>query len=142
MKRLPTDLQILNAIYERYYNDFEQHTDDEGTRCTKIYVPIDIKRISKDLGVDADIVFGRLYYHLERRHGYRQDDGSIVALFTPEVAEDVNCVHFPLMASVLADLRDQSKKHHVATGIAVVSLVISIVSITLSVLARSGTVSG
>ncbi len=31
MKKLPTDLQILNAIYERYYKTFAQYTDENIT---------------------------------------------------------------------------------------------------------------
>ncbi len=108
MKRLPTDLQILNEIYEWYYNTFTQYIDEDKNRDTKIYVPIDIVHIAKRLKVDVDIVFGRLYYHLDKKYGYAQDDGTKIRLFTLVAGRDTNCVNFPLVASVLADLRDQA----------------------------------
>lgn len=133
MKRLPTDLRILNAIYDRYYDMFAQYADADESRNAKIYVPIDIKQIAQDLNVDGDIIFGRLYYHLEKKHGYVHDDESSVHFFSLRVGEDMHCVNFPLMASVLADLRDQARKRNTATGIAVGSLIISIVAIVISV---------
>ena len=130
-KRLPTDLQILDAIYDRYYETFAKFPT--GSRSSKIHVPIDILQIAHDLKVDDDIVFGRLYYHLQHKYGYKQDDGSSVSFFALRIGNDVHCVNFPLMASVLADLRDQSWKHKVAIWIAVGSLIIAIVSIVISI---------
>ena len=134
MKRLPTDYEILNAIYERYYDDFASFVGSEPTRSAKIMVPIDVRDLSSDMGVDPDIIFGRLYYHLERRHGYRQDDGSRVHLFALAAGDDRHCINFPLASSVLANLRDENRKYRIVTGIAVVSLVVSVASILISVL--------
>ena len=138
MRRLPTDLQILNAIYDRYYETFTKYTDGDKSRSAKIYVPIDIKQIADDLKVDCDIIFGRLYYHLEQKHGYRQDDGSVVLFFSLRAGDDVHCVNFPLLAAVLADLRDQARKYNLATWIAVAALIMSIVSIVLSIIGQLG----
>lgn len=135
MKPLPTDQQILNAIYERYYDAFARHTAATPTRSAKVYVPIDIPAIAADLNVDVDIVFGRLYYHLDNKYGYTEPDSTKVSFFTLVAGKDTNCVNFPLLASVLAELRDQSRKHSLATWIAVASLVISLVSITISLMA-------
>jgi hypothetical protein len=57
MKNLPTDLDILNEIYNRYYNDFAKYDHDESIRRNKLHVPIDIAVIAKYLGVDEDIIF-------------------------------------------------------------------------------------
>ena len=132
MKRLPTDLKILNAIYDRYYDTFADFTKDDNSRSVKIYVPIDIKELAKNLKVDGDIIFGRLYYHLEKKHGYRQDDGSLVSFFSMGVGGDRHCVNFPLLASVLADLRQENRKFRIATAIAILALIISIVSLLIS----------
>ena len=35
---------------------------EENLRVTKNYVPIDIDLLGEELGVDGDIIFGRLYY--------------------------------------------------------------------------------
>lgn len=134
MRRLPTDLQMLNAIYNRYYDAFAAYTDEKPNRGAKIYVPIDIDAIAGEFGVDADLIFGRLYYHLDKKHGYKDDDGSRVPFFTPRVAGDRHCVNFPYLAAVLADLRDENRKFKLATTIAVVSLLVSITSFLISIL--------
>ena len=134
MKRLPTDLQILEAIYKRYYETFVKYSKEGHSRSAKNYVPINIKQLADDLKVDGDIIFGRLYYHLEKKHGYRQDDGTSVSFFSLGVGGDTHCVNFPLAASVLADLKDQARKYNIATWIAVGSLIIAIVSFVISIL--------
>jgi hypothetical protein len=137
MKHLPTDLQILDAIYDRYYDTFVEFTKQNQNRATKIYVPVDLAAIAKDLKVDGDIVFGRLYYHLENKYGYQSDERTRVHFFTLNVLlegrNDHHCVNFPLLASVLADLRDSSRKQRLATYLSVISLVIAVISLGLSV---------
>ena len=32
MKPIPTDLELLNAIYYRYYETFARYSDDESSR--------------------------------------------------------------------------------------------------------------
>jgi hypothetical protein len=78
LPHIPTDLQILDAIYERYYQTYADFVKSKSDRSTKIYVPIDVGAIARVLDVDGDIVFGRLYYHLEDKHGYTRGDGSRV----------------------------------------------------------------
>ncbi len=139
MKKLPTDLQILNKIYELYYDVFAQFPDIKKNRKEKIYVPIDIKEIADDLQVDGDIVFGRLYYHLNGKYWYKQTNGSRVSFFELKIGEDKHCINFPFMASVLAELRDRARKHNIATWIAFGSLVISIIAIIISILGSQST---
>lgn len=131
--RIPTDFEILNTIYRIYHSDFVAFERGDGTRDSKIYVPIDCKIVAEDLKVDSDIVFGRLYYHLEKQYGYKQDDGSKVYFFALKVGNDLKCVNFPLMTSVLAALRQERKKFWIGTAIAVLALIVSIVSLTISV---------
>jgi hypothetical protein len=133
MAKAPTDLQILNAIYERHYADFAQFSDTHPTRKTKNYVPIDTKQIAADLGVDADIVFGRLYYDLEKRFGYKQHDGSLVHFFALRIGEEKHLVHFPYLASVVSNLRSERRRNVTATVIASISLIVSIISIVIAV---------
>lgn len=136
MTRAPTDLEILNAIYERYYATFASFSADESARSSKVYVPIDIAQLAKDMSVDEDIVFGRLYYHLDKKYGYKNDDGSYVHLFALVVGGDRHCVNFPYVASVLASLREENRKYRLATTLAIVSLFISVVAFLLSVLGK------
>lgn len=130
---IPTDLEILNTIYRLYYSDFIDFKRDNGARSSKTYVPIDCKKIAGELKVDADIIFGRLYYHLEKQYGYKRSDGSNVHFFALKVGDDPKCVNFTLMTSVLAGLRQERKKFWVGTVIAVLALIISAVSLTVSI---------
>ena len=76
MKPLPTDLEILEAIYDRYYDDFQSFTVATPDRPAKNYVPIDIPALASKLRVNPDIVFGRLYFHLQAQHGFELVDGT------------------------------------------------------------------
>jgi hypothetical protein len=131
--RIPTDIKILRLIYDRYYDTFRAYSSEKKDRCSKTYVPIDIGETAKSLDVDADIVFGRLYYHLNEKFSYKRDDGSKVEFFALRVGNEHHCVNFPYLASVLADLQDQSRKYVTTTLIASLSLVIAIASILISV---------
>jgi hypothetical protein len=130
--RVPTDLQILSAIWSRYYPEFARYARDELRRKTKIYVPISIEAIATELKVDGDIVFGRLYYHLEQKHGYQRGAKEWVHLFALEVGGDRHCVNFPLMASVLAGLQQEDRQFQVATWIAWLSLAVSVFALYVS----------
>lgn len=132
MTILPTDLQILNTIYNQYYNKFKSFSKNDLDRSSKIFIPIDITLIAKELEVDVDIIFGRLYYHLEQKYGYKYSDGVKVAFFTLKAGADKHCINFPYMASVLANLRDREKKHSTATKIATFSLLIAVVSLLIA----------
>lgn len=133
MKPLPTDLEILEKIYEKYYPEFSSYSKDSPTRSTKNYVPIDIEALSEEFGVDGDILFGRLYSYLEKKHGYKQDDGAFVHFFTISVGSDRHAVNFPLLSSVLADLQDDHRRFRLTTIISASALVISIISIAVSI---------
>jgi hypothetical protein len=136
MKRPPTDLEILRRLYDNYYQVYAAYSRANKERETKIYVPVDIAAIASDFEIDDDIIFGRLYYYLNRKHGYKQDDGSSVHLFTLQAGNDRHCVHFPLLASVLAELTWEKRKFHVATTLSIISLCIAVISIVLSLLKR------
>jgi hypothetical protein len=129
----PTDLELLEEIYRRYYSVFSDHSRDEPARSAKVYVSIDIHGLAERFNVDPDIIFGRLYYDLEPKYGFEKPDGSKVNFFTLKVGEDAHAVQYPLLASVVARLRDERKRHRVAIWLSVVALVISAISVGLSV---------
>jgi hypothetical protein len=123
-------LKILGTIYKLYYEEFKNYTlepDVQNGRKSKIFVPIDCKMIAKDLNVDSDIVFGRLYYHLQEKFGYTRDDGSKVAFYTSIAGEANRCVNFPLLASILAGLQEESSKSQRAMLLSTLAVAISIV---------------
>lgn len=133
MKKVPTDLQILNFIYDKYYKQFIEFSKDNPTRSASIFVPIDIEMIANNFGVHVDIIFGRLYYHLEKKYGYQKPDGTKVSFFALKIGTDIHCINFPYMVSVLANIRDEREKYVTTKIIAIISLVIALLSYINSV---------
>jgi hypothetical protein len=133
MKALPTDFEILNAIYDRYYETFVSFSESDKKRSSKVLVPIDITTLAKDMGVDPDIIFGRLYYDLEQKYAYKHEDGATVHFFALKIGDDRHCINFPYMASVLAKMREENRKYRIATIIAIVSLFVSVAAILISI---------
>ncbi len=131
MKRPPTDREILKRIHKRYYKEFGNfdRSNSKPERETKIYVPIDCEVIAEDLRVDPDIVFGRLYYHLDKKYGYAQPDGSKVHLFAFTVGKDRHAVNFPLLSAVLAELEQTWIRVTVPLIISLFALLVSVLSL-------------
>ncbi|ADJ29346.1 hypothetical protein [Nitrosococcus watsonii] len=131
MKRPPTDREILKKIHDRYLIDFGDFdlSASEPTRESKIYAPIDCRVIASDLNVDPDIVFGRLYYHLNKKYGYRQDDGSKVELFAFKVGKDKHAVNFPLLSAVLAELHQSWFRFTAPLVLSAAAFIFSILSL-------------
>jgi len=133
MRYPPTDFQILNEIYRRYYPTFASFSREEQTRSAKVLVPIDIKSIAQHFGVDGDIVFGRLYYHPNPKYSYTQADGLHVTFFRQQVGSDRHCVQFPLLDAVLAKLREERTRELRTTWLSIVAIAISFISLIVSV---------
>ncbi|MGG7092713.1 hypothetical protein ACN0IJ_03505 [Shewanella indica] len=134
LQRIPTDLEVLSTIYRMYHSDFIAFDEDTRTRESKVYVPIDFMKVANELKVDIDIVFGRLYFHLNKLYSYKQDNAPNVELFVLRVGEDLRCINFPLMTSVLANLQQERDKFLIGTWIAFSAFVISAVSLAVSIL--------
>lgn len=132
MTQHPTDLALLEAIYDRFYNDFVEFDRDPTKRKNKILVPIDIPAIATHLNVDAELVFGRLYYHLEEKYGRSKDDGSRMVLFAINVGGEKHCVNFPMLASIVAALKQDEDRFKWPLWISIVSLAVSIAAILIS----------
>jgi len=100
VKRPPTDFELLKEIYTRYRDQFASFVEGApGSRAAKIYVPLDLHAIANHFDVDDDSIFGRLYYHLDRKYGEPDDQkfGPQKSFFTPVAGPDQNCVNFPLL---------------------------------------------
>ncbi|MCR9270879.1 MAG: hypothetical protein ACX94B_05470 [Henriciella sp.] len=131
---IPTDETLLNTIYRTYLRDFSDWSEDNKTRVTKIWVPIDIDALGKKFRCDPDLIFGRLYYHMNEKYGSKTGDGQEVNFFNMRLANDRHVVNFPLLTSVLADLQDNRKRFIISTRLAALSLVVSAISIGIAVL--------
>ncbi|KPX20435.1 hypothetical protein ALO71_200049 [Pseudomonas amygdali pv. dendropanacis] len=132
--KLPTDLQVLDAIYNHYYEEFSNYQKgEENGRQSKVYLPIDCKLIATQLGVDSDIIFGRLYNHLNKLHSYENEDKSKVLLFALKVGADYKCVHFPMLSSVLAGLQADYSKFKTTVWLSSIAIVVSLTSLAISI---------
>jgi hypothetical protein len=130
--RVPTDREILEAIYCHYYLTFCNFQRDDAGRRAKIYVPIDIKAVAQKLNVDQDIVFGRLYYYLDRKFGYRPKGETQQPFFSLKIGEDVHCVNFPLLVSVLAEFQEQHRRVSKTFWVSIGSLAVAFLSLVIS----------
>jgi hypothetical protein len=146
--KTPTDLEILSQIYDVYYREFISFGSDPSKsverklRVSKIYVPIDVDRIGELLGVDGDIIFGRLYYNLNNKYSYRlaperkDEKGPLVEFFANSISgdgkTDKHAIHFPYLASVLAEMRSERRKHQWTIWLAGGALLVSILSTWLA----------
>lgn len=132
MAVIPTDERLLSLIYRSYLGDFKAHTEDNKIRQTKIWVPLDLDMLSKKLRTDPDLLFGRLYYHMNGAYGSKTGDGEDVSFFHIRLGSDKHVVNFPLMTSVLADLKEDKKRFVISTRVAGLSLIVSLASIAIA----------
>lgn len=133
-RAIPTDEMLLATIYKRNLKAFSEWSEENKTRVTKIWVPIDIDVLGKKFGCDPELIFGRLYYHMNGKYGSSTGDGQDVNFFNMRLANDRHVVNFPLLTSVLADLQDNRKRFIVSTRLAALSLVVSAISIGIAVM--------
>jgi hypothetical protein len=94
-------------------------------------VPIDIAEVAEEVGVDEDMVFGRLYYHFNKKYSYKDEDGERITFFASLKFEGMS-VNFPLVASVLADLESENMKYKTAISMATVAITMSVTALVLA----------
>jgi hypothetical protein len=133
--RPPTDFELLRAVYELHRERYEQAPEPV------VALPVDIPAVAKNLGVEVNSVFGRLYHHLDRIYGERPDEkGRRRFFFTPKAGTDVNCINFPHLEAVLAELWQQRDRDVRTYWTAIASLVISAVAVVVSILVAAGAI--
>ena len=135
MAGVPTDQRLLAEIYRRYLAEFSAYSEETKRRSTKIWMPIDIDALAKRFRCDPDLIFGRLYYHMNAKYGSQTGSGDAVSFFAMQLGGDRHCVNFPLLASVLADLQDDRRRFVISTRLAALSLLISATSILIAIFA-------
>jgi hypothetical protein len=132
--KLPTDRELLRAIYDRYYREFDP---GNPSRLAKVLVPLDLALIANEVRVDSELVFGRLYYHLEPKYGAPNGKDDI-HLFSISASTDGkterHVVNFPLLESALATLEYEHRKFQWATGIAFFSVAVALIALAVSII--------
>jgi hypothetical protein len=105
-----------------------------GRRENDPYVSIDVTAIAKKLECNPELLFGRLYYHLDHKYRYKQEDGALVPLFHLQVGDKRHAVQFLYLASILAGLNQEFRRQWVPLGVSLFSLGVSLTSIIVSIL--------
>ncbi|GAA5522471.1 hypothetical protein LQ318_12025 [Aliifodinibius salicampi] len=131
MESIPTDLEILEEIYDRYYDEFRKYAKKEPDRIARIRVPIEVEKIAVACGVGEDMIFGRIFYHFNKKYSYKDQKGEVTTFFTTEKFEGLS-VNFPLVASVLADKYAEKKKMDTYIGLAATSVGISVLALLVA----------
>lgn len=100
------------------------------------YVPIDVTAVAARLNCRAELIFGRLYYHLDAKYRYKQDNGALVGLFDLNFQNKGHSVHFPYLASILAGLEEEYRKLFWSMTFSIAALIVSVISLGANVLTR------
>jgi len=136
LKENPTDLKILECIYTTYFDNFisRSQNKEESNNGEKIYVPVDLDFLAQKLRINSDILFSRLYYHLEKKYGYKQDFGNCRVSFFTYIRGNTNshAVHFPYLCGILAREKEIYKKESHSTIISLIAVGISILGVILN----------
>jgi hypothetical protein len=139
-KRPPTDFELLAAIYKLHRDDYRSlaairaeagHTTAEPSAT---YVPIDIPKVAVELGTEANSVFGRLYFDLDRRYGEEREFGKTrKAFYSPVLGDRRHCINFPHLEAVVAALWLERRRNLWTIGTALLALAIALASLIYTV---------
>lgn len=134
--KLPTDRYVLECIYKTYESAYPGPEDASGRGINDPFVPIDLHVVAKKVGCSPELLFGRLYFHLNQKHRYKQESGASVSLFELNIQNKGHAVQFPYLAAILAGLNQEFRKQLVTYGVSFVALGISLASLAVSILKR------
>src|SRR5437667_302468 len=129
MNKLPTDRYVLKCIFDMYESSYPGPRTASGRGENDPYVAIDLQAVAEMLDCNAELLFGRLYYHLDQKYRYKQDDGVVVSLFQLKIDEKRHAVQFPYLASILAGFNQEFYRHALSLGISCAALGISVTSL-------------
>ena len=131
---LPTDRKILRCIFKMYESFYPGKEPGETRGKNDPYLPIKVHEVATRLGCSPEMLFGRLYYHLDAKYRYTQDNDAQVNLFSLKVGSEMHCVNFPYLAAVLAEKDEEHKRQLWSLGVAIAALVLSVASIIAQVI--------
>ncbi|CAH0525526.1 hypothetical protein [Vibrio hippocampi] len=130
--KIPTDLKILEYIFNHYMDDYLTYETTKN-REAKIHVPIDIDHVAKHFDIEGDLVFGRLYYHLNPKYQHDNSDGITNYLFNLSVGRDRHCINFPMLSSIVADLSNEHSRFKLSLNVAILAAIVSIFSLGVAI---------
>jgi hypothetical protein len=136
MNALPSDRYVLQCIYEMYKDQYPGSKSEDGRSANDPYISIDVQALADKLECNPELLFGRLYYHLDKKHRYKQEDGTLVPLFHLSVGKKRHAVNFPYLASVLAGENRDYLRFILPLGLSSLALVVSVVSLVVGMLLK------
>jgi hypothetical protein len=81
------------------------------------------------LKAEPNGIFGRLYYHLEKKYGYEEvSEGRNVKVpffASFDIPDQPHSIHFPQMMAILAGLRKEHSEARTAMWVSIAALVAS-----------------
>jgi len=131
MEKIPTDQEILEDIYTRYHDEFRRYAKKEPDRVARIRVPVDVEEVASACGVEQDMIFGRIFYHFNKKYSYKNHEGKVTTFFTTEKFEGLS-VNFPLVASVLADIHAEQKNRDTFVALSVTAIGLAVVALLVA----------
>lgn len=145
---IPTDKELFEFIYKEYYLEFMNYDEENNrTRITKNFVPIDILKIAKYFGVDEDIIFSRFYYVHKKKYDYKIEKKPEVYFFKKrfkpddkdkeDFEDEMHVIHFPYLSSILAKLKYEEEKFYISLFISIIAVLISFGSLLALLLTKS-----
>lgn len=134
MKRpIPTEREVLRAIYEMYVDLFADGNATEG----KSFIPIDVPAVAKRLSCDTNLLFGYLYYYLEHKYRYKGSGDTIVSLFAMQIGGVCHAINFGYLAAILAGHDQEHSKYRWSLSISLIALALSVGAIVAQVVASA-----
>ena len=124
---LPTERQVLLAIYEMYDSTYPGKNPGENDP----YLAIDVRKVADKLGCKPHLLFGYLYYYLERKYRYETAPNTFVHLFAMQVGQLHHAVNFPYLAAILAAEKQEHSKYRWSIGISVAAFVVSVIALVV-----------
>ncbi len=132
MIKLPTDRFLLQCIFDMYARDYPGPKDERGAGVNDPYVPIDVHAVAKKVGMPPELVFGRLYFHLDQKYRYKHEGGATTALFQLKVGDKRHAVQFPYLAAILAEKNLEFRRYTLTLGLSTLALGVSVASLVVS----------
>ncbi len=130
---LLTDRYLLQCIYDMYLPDYPGPKDERGAGINDPYVPINIRAVAERVGMSPELVFGRLYFHLDHKYRYKHESGATTSLFQLQVGGKKHAVQFPYLAAVLAEKNQEFRRYALTLALSATALGVSLVSLAVSI---------
>lgn len=116
-----------------HYHSYPGRELPNGKRENDPYMHISVRDVAAVLKCSPELLFGRLYYHLDAKYRYKQEGGAEVHLFAMKVGDTMHCIHFPYLAATLAEHDAEHSRFAWTLWLSIAALVLSGASIIAQV---------